>query len=275
MRVVDKWWNLLYNLTISTMTAATILQLKGAYKAMKIYVTEDYETMSRKAANILSSQIILKPSSVVGLPTGSSPLGMYQQLVRWYEKGDLDFSAVKTVNLDEYVGLEPTHEQSFCYYMNTNLFDHVNINPANTNIPDGLVADPQAECEWYNKVIRDMGGIDIQVLGIGHNGHIGFNEPGGAFEKETHVVDLTERTIQANSRFFASPDDVPRQAMTMGIKSIMMAKKILVVISGGDKADIVKEAFTGPITPQVPASILQLHPYVTLVGDRAALSKLA
>ena len=241
---------------------------------MKIYMTEDYQTMSRKAANILSAQIILKPNSVLGLATGSTPIGMYKQLVIWYEKGDLDFAQIKTVNLDEYVGLEPTHEQSYRYFMQNNLFDHVNINPANTNVPDGLVADPQAECDWYNQVIRKLGGIDIQVLGMGHNGHIGFNEPGHAFELETHVVDLSERTIQANARFFASADEVPRQAMTMGIKSIMMAKKILMLVSGEDKAEAVWKAFAGPVTPQVPASILQLHPYVTLVGDKAALSKL-
>ena len=241
---------------------------------MKIYMTEDYQTMSRKAANILSAQIILKPNSVLGLATGSTPIGMYKQLVIWYEKGDLDFAQIKTVNLDEYVGLEPTHEQSYRYFMQNNLFDHVNINPANTNVPDGLVADPQAECDWYNQVIRKLGGIDIQVLGMGHNGHIGFNEPGNAFELETHVVDLSERPIQANARFFASADEVPRQAMTMGIKSIMMAKKILILFSGEDKAEAVWKAFAGPVTPQVPASILQLHPYVTLVGDKAALSKL-
>ena len=241
---------------------------------MKIYMTEDYQTMSRKAANILSAQIILKPNSVLGLATGSTPIGMYKQLVIWYEKGDLDFAQIKTVNLDEYVGLEPTHEQSYRYFMQNNLFDHVNINPANTNVPDGLVADPQAERDWYNQVIRKLGGIDIQVLGMGHNGHIGFNEPGNAFELETHVVDLSERTIQANARFFASADEVPRQAMTMGIKSIMMAKKILMLVSGEDKAEAVWKAFAGPVTPQVPASILQLHPYVTLVGDKAALSKL-
>ena len=241
---------------------------------MKIYVTEDYQAMSRKAANILSAQVILKPNSVLGLATGSTPVGMYKQLVIWYEKGDLDFAAVKTVNLDEYVGLEPTHEQSYHHYMQENLFDHVNINPANTNVPDGLAADPKAECAWYNQVIRQLGGIDLQVLGMGHNGHIGFNEPGNAFELETHVVDLSERTIEANARFFVSADEVPRQAMTMGIKSIMMAKKILLMVSGEDKAEAVKRAFTGPVTPQMPASILQLHPYVTLVGDKAALSKL-
>ena len=241
---------------------------------MKIYMTEDYQTMSRKAANILSAQIILKPNSVLGLATGSTPIGMYKQLVIWYEKGDLDFAQIKTVNLDEYVGLEPTHEQSYRYFMQNNLFDHVNINPANTNVPDGLVADPQAECDWYNQVIRKLGGIDIQVLGMGHNGHIGFNEPGEAFELETHVVDLQESTIAANARFFEKKEDVPSRAITMGIKSIMLARQILVVVSGEDKADIVKAAFTGPVTPHVPASILQMHPNVVLVGDKAAMSKL-
>ena len=241
---------------------------------MKIYVTEEYKALSRKAANIVSAQVILKPNSVLGLATGSTPEGMYAQLVDWYKKGDLDFAGVKSVNLDEYVGLEQTHEQSYHYFMENNLFAHVNINPANTNIPDGLAADPAAECKWYNQVIRDMGGIDLQVLGLGGTGHIGFNEPGDAFELETHVVDLKEETIKANSRFFASPDDVPRQAMTMGIKSIMMARKILLMVSGEDKADAVKRAFVGTVTPQVPASILQLHPSVPLVGDKAALSKL-
>ena len=241
---------------------------------MKIYVAEDYQSMSRKAANIVSAQVILNPASVLGLATGSTPVGMYKQLIDWYNKGDLDFDQVKSVNLDEYVGLAPDHPQSYRYFMQTNFFDHINIDPAATNVPQGLAADPAAECARYNQVIRGLGGIDIQVLGMGHNGHIGFNEPGNAFELETHVVDLSERTIQANARFFASADEVPRQAMTMGIKSIMMAKKILMLVSGEDKAEAVWKAFAGPVTPQVPASILQLHPYVTLVGDKAALSKL-
>ena len=241
---------------------------------MKIYVADDYKGMSRKAANIVSAQVILNPSCVLGLATGSTPVGMYKQLIDWYNKGDLDFSQVKTVNLDEYVGLAPTHDQSYRYFMQTNLFDHVNIDVANTNVPDGLAEDPEAECRRYNQVIRDLGGIDIQVLGMGHNGHIGFNEPDHAFELETHVVDLAESTIQANARFFASRDEVPKRAMTMGIKSIMQARRILVVVSGEDKADIVKTAFTGPVVPQVPASILQMHPDVVLVGDKAALSKI-
>ena len=241
---------------------------------MKIYCTENYQQMSRQAANIISAHVILKPNCVLGLATGSTPIGMYQQLIEWYKKGDLDFSQVKSVNLDEYVGLAPTHDQSYRYFMQANLFDHVNIDVANTHVPNGLAEDPEAECRRYNDIIRNLGGIDVQVLGMGHNGHIGFNEPDMAFELETHVVDLQESTIEANCRFFASRDEVPRQAMTMGIKSIMQARQILVVVSGADKADIVKKAFTGPVVPQVPASILQMHPNVLLVGDKAALSKL-
>ncbi len=241
---------------------------------MRIYVADDYTGMSRKAANILSAHVILKPNCVLGLATGSTPIGTYKQLIDWYNKGDLDFTDVHTVNLDEYVGLSPEHDQSYRYFMQTNLFDHINIKRENTNVPNGLAEDLDAECARYNQVIRDLGGIDIQVLGMGHNGHIGFNEPGHAFELETHAVDLTQNTIDANARFFASKDEVPRRAVTMGIKSIMQAKQILVVVSGADKADIVKAAFTGPVTPEVPASILQMHPDVVLVGDKAALSKL-
>ena len=241
---------------------------------MKIYVSEDYRDMSRKAANIVSAHVILNPTCVLGLATGSTPIGMYRQLIDWYNKGDLDFSQVKSVNLDEYVGLAPTHDQSYRYFMQHNLFDHVNIDPANTNVPNGLAEHPEAECERYNQVIRSLGGIDVQVLGMGHNGHIGFNEPGHAFELETHVVNLTERTIEANARFFASKDEVPKRAITMGIKSIMQARQILVVVSGEDKAEIVKKAFYGPVVPEVPASILQMHPNVVLCGDKAALSKI-
>ena len=241
---------------------------------MKIYVSDDYKDMSRKAANIVSAHVILNPACVLGLATGSTPIGMYKQLIDWYNKGDLDFSQVKSVNLDEYVGLAPTHDQSYRYFMQHNLFDHVNIDVANTNVPNGLASDPEAECERYNQVIRSMGGIDIQVLGMGHNGHIGFNEPADHFPLETHVVELQESTINANARFFASKDEVPKKAMTMGIRSIMQARQILVVVSGEDKAEIVKKAFFGPVTPQVPASILQMHPNVVLVGDKAALSKI-
>lgn len=241
---------------------------------MKIYMGEDYKGMSRKAANIISAQIILKPDCVLGLATGSTPIGTYDQLVNWYEKGDLDFSKVVTINLDEYKGLSGDNDQSYRYFMNKHLFDRINIYKENTYVPNGLEADSKKACKEYNDIITKCGGIDMQLLGLGHNGHIGFNEPGGAFEKETHCVNLTKSTIEANKRFFEKEEDVPRQAYTMGIKSIMQAKKILVVVSGEDKADIVKEAFTGPVTPEVPASVLQLHNDVTLVGDRAALSKI-
>ena len=241
---------------------------------MRVYVAENYTDMSRKAANILSAQVILKPDTVLGLATGSSPVGTYQQLIAWYQKGDLDFAQVRTVNLDEYAGLAPDHEQSYRHFMQENFFDHINILQENTNVPNGLAPDLEAECQRYNQVIQRLGGIDVQLLGMGHNGHIGFNEPGHAFELETHVVDLTANTIDANARFFASRDEVPRQAITMGIKSIMQAQRIVMVVSGEDKADIVRAAFTGPVVPQVPASILQMHPNFILVGDKAALSKL-
>lgn len=241
---------------------------------MQVYVAENYADMSRKAANILSAQVILKPDTVMGLATGSSPVGTYQQLIEWYKKGDLDFAQVRTVNLDEYAGLAPEHSQSYRRFMQENFFDHINILRENTHVPNGLAPDLEAECRRYNQVIQRLGGIDIQLLGMGHNGHIGFNEPGQAFELETHVVDLTDNTIEANARFFASRDEVPRQAITMGIKSIMQAQRIVMVVSGADKADMVRAAFAGPVVPQVPASILQMHPNFILVGDKAALSKL-
>lgn len=241
---------------------------------MKIYKAKDYKDMSRKAANIISAQVIMKPNCILGLATGSTPIGTYDQLVEWYNKGDLDFSEVTTVNLDEYKGLPRTNDQSYYYFMHQHLFDRVNIDPERTNVPNGMEPDAEKECGRYEELIRSLGGVDLQLLGLGHNGHIGFNEPGEAFEKETHCVDLTESTIEANKRFFASADDVPKQAYTMGIKTIMQAKKILIVVNGENKADIVERAFFGPITPEVPASILQLHNDVTLVGDEAALAKI-
>ncbi|MGN1193199.1 MAG: glucosamine-6-phosphate deaminase [Dorea sp.] len=241
---------------------------------MQIYKASDYKDMSRKAANIISAQVIMKPNCVLGLATGSTPIGTYQQLIEWYKKGDLDFSEVTTVNLDEYKGLPRTSDQSYYYFMHQNLFDQVNINPENTHLPNGMEMDSEKECNRYEALIHSLGGVDLQLLGLGHNGHIGFNEPNEAFEKETHCVDLQERTIEANKRFFASAEDVPRQAYTMGIKTIMQAKKILVVVSGEDKADIVARAFFGPVTPSVPASILQMHNDVTLVGDAAAFSRI-
>ena len=241
---------------------------------MKIYKAKDYKDMSRKAANIISAQVIMKPNCVLGLATGSTPIGTYDQLVEWYNKGDLDFSEVTTVNLDEYKGLPRTNDQSYYYFMHQHLLDRVNIDPERTNVPNGMEPDAEKECGRYEELIRSLGGVDLQLLGLGHNGHIGFNEPGEAFEKETHCVDLTESTIEANKRFFASADDVPKQAYTMGIKTIMQAKKILIVVNGENKAGIVERAFFGPVTPEVPASILQLHNDVTLVGDEAALAKI-
>ena len=240
---------------------------------MKIISAKDYQALSRAAANIISAQVILKPSCVLGLATGSSPVGTYQQLIEWYKKGDLDFSQVRTVNLDEYVGLDKDHDQSYAYFMRTNLFDHINVDPANTNIPDGTEPDSEKECARYEAVVESMGGVDIQVLGLGHTGHIGFNEPADEFPKTTHCVDLTESTIEANKRFFADVNDVPRQAYTMGIKTIMSAKTILLLVSGADKAQILHDCLCGPIVPQVPASILQLHGDVIVIADEAAMSK--
>lgn len=239
---------------------------------MNIIRAKDYQDMSRKAANIISAQIIMKPDCVLGLATGSTPVGTYRQLIEWYEKGDLDFSRVSTVNLDEYRGLTHIDPQSYYYFMQENLFDHVNIDKTATHVPDGTNPDAADACAKHEQIIKSLGGIDLQLLGLGNNGHIGFNEPGAAFEKETHLVDLAESTIRANARFFTSIDEVPKQAYTMGIRTIMQAKKILVVVSGESKADIVSRAFFGPVTPEVPASILQMHPDVTVVCDEAALS---
>ena len=205
---------------------------------MKIFKMKDYDQMSQKAANLIAAQIITKPDCVLGLATGSSPIGTYKQLIEKYNNGDLDFSKVTTVNLDEYKGLPRDNDQSYYYFMNDNLFDHVNIDKENTHVPNGMIEDSEKECADYEALIASLGGQDLQLLGLGHNGHIGFNEPADAFDKTTHCVDLTESTIEANKRFFASADEVPRQAYTMGIGTIMQAKKILIIVSGEDKADI-------------------------------------
>ena len=240
---------------------------------MKIYRAKDYNDMSRKAANLISAQILLKPNCVLGLATGSTPLGTYRQLVERYNQGNLDFSEITTVNLDEYKGLTHDNSQSYYYFMNENLFSKVNINKSKVFLPDGTEPDSETACQKYNEILHAVGVIDLQLLGLGHNGHIGFNEPADFFTTETHCITLSERTIQANARFFATAEEVPRQAYTMGIKTIMSTEKVLVVISGEDKADIVKKAFFGPITPQVPASILQLHRNAVIIADEAALSK--
>lgn len=241
---------------------------------MRIIRAKDYEEMSRRGANLIAAQVRIKPNCVLGLATGSTPIGLYQHLIQWYQNGDLDFSQVQSVNLDEYWGLSPEHDQSYRYFMNDNLFQHVNIPLAHTNVPNGLAEDAAQECQRYEAVIQGLGGIDLQLLGLGHNGHIAFNEPADSFSPMTHHVALTESTIQANQRFFASIDDVPKSALSMGIGSIMKAKRILLLVSGAEKADILKRSLTGAITPQVPASVLQLHRDVTVVADEAALAQL-
>ena len=239
---------------------------------MRIICAKDYKEMSEMAADIIGAQVLLKPDAVLGLATGSTPIGTYEELVRRYEAGRLDFSKIKTVNLDEYRGLTRDNDQSYYYFMHSHLFDHININKNNTKVPDGMEPDVLKAGQDYENIIKNYGGIDLQLLGLGNNGHIGFNEPGDEFIDKTHVVDLTESTIEANKRFFASIDDVPKQAYTMGIGSIMRAKRVLMVVNGKGKAEIVKEAFFGPITPKVPASILQLHNDFILIGDVEALS---
>ncbi|WMJ22016.1 glucosamine-6-phosphate deaminase [Paludicola sp. MB14-C6] len=242
---------------------------------MKLIKATDYKDMSKKAASIFAAQITLKPNCVLGLATGSTPLGTYAQLINWYNDGDLDFSQVKTVNLDEYVGLDGNNNQSYRYFMNDKLFNHVNIDKANTNVPNGKATDKQAECDRYEALIKALGGIDVQLLGIGNNGHIGFNEPNKYFDKGTHEVNLTESTITANARFFATMDEVPKTAISMGVQTIMQAKKIVLIANGPAKADIIYETCFGPITPDVPASALQLHPDVTVIVDEEAYATVA
>ena len=241
---------------------------------MKIIVAKDYAEMSRKAASILAAQLIQKPDCVLGLATGGTPVGTYEKLVEWYNAGDLDFSQVTTVNLDEYRGLPRTNDQSYWYFMHEHLFNHVNVRPDAVNVPNGENPDAEAACAEYEEIIKAVGGIDLQLLGIGHDGHIGFNEPADHFAVTTQCVDLTDETIEANKRFFASKDDVPRQAYTMGIGTIMKARKVLLIANGKGTAEIVKKSFFGPVCPQVPASILQLHPDFTLVIDEEAASLL-
>lgn len=237
---------------------------------MRMIKCKDYQEVSAAAARLIAAQITLKPDCVLGLATGSSPIGAYQKLADWNKEGKLDFSQVRSVNLDEYAGLDPEHDQSYAYFMRHNLFDHVNIDLKNTNVPSGVSGD--GECERYDKLISDFGGIDLQLLGLGVNGHIGFNEPDDHFSLGTHKVALTESTRQANKRFFSSIDEVPTHAYTMGVRDILQARRVVMVASGAGKAQAIKEAFFGPVTPQVPASILQYHPDFILVADEEALS---
>ncbi len=237
---------------------------------MRIIIASDYEDMSRKAADIISAQIHRKPSCILGLATGSTPIGLYEQLCNDCASGVTSFSEVSTFNLDEYRGIDGAHEQSYRYFMNEHLFNNVNIDLSNTHVPDGSNLDSIAACAAYDQAIDSTEGIDLQLLGIGHNGHIGFNEPADSFPVHTHCVDLSESTIQANSRLFENAEDVPRQAYTMGVGTIMKSRSILVVASGDDKAHIVRDAFFGPVVPSVPASVLQLHSNVTVLVDAQA-----
>ncbi len=232
---------------------------------MKLIKVNSYEELSEKAADLIAAQVIVKPNCVLGLATGSSPVGTYKRLIADYNSGKLDFSCVTTVNLDEYVGLDGSNEQSYRYFMDHNLFNHVNIDKAKTFVPNGLAADTKAEGEAYDEMVKALGGTDLQLLGIGLDGHIGFNEPDEFFTAPTHEVVLDESTIKANARFFASEADVPKTALTMGMKTIMSAKKILLIANGPEKAAVVEKALTGPVTPALPASILQLHPDVTVI----------
>ena len=237
---------------------------------MRIIKTKDYQEMSRKAANLISAQMMMKPDCVLGLATGSSPIGTYKQLVEYYQKGELDFSQVNTVNLDEYRGISRTNKNSYWYFMHEKLFNKINMNPFKIHLPDGENMDDQEVCLNYNHLIETLGGIDLQLLGLGMDGHIGFNEPGVAFNLQTHVADLHESTLNANQKFFPKEEQVPKQAYTMGIKSILQAHKIVMIVSGEEKAEMVREAFLGAITNTIPASILQTHPDFILVTDQEA-----
>lgn len=241
---------------------------------MRIIIAENYEKMSLKAAGFIASQMILQPASILGLATGSTPLGTYKKLIELNQEGILDFSKTKTFNLDEYLRLSPQNTQSYFYFMQKNFFDQININPDQTHIPNGEAESIETECLSYEKAIQDAGGIDLQILGIGSNGHIGFNEPDEYFEAITHKVKLTQETIQANSRFFEKIEDVPTEAISMGMRTIMRARKVLLIASGTSKSQAIFDALYGPITPKHPASILQLHPDATFVLDVDAASKL-
>ncbi len=238
---------------------------------IRVIQTRNYEEMSRRAAAMVQAQILLKPDAVLGLPAGRTPIGTYEELIRMNREGMLDFSKVRTVNLDEYIGLGPEHIQSFRYFMDSSLFARINIDPANTYVPDGCAPDESFACEEYDALIRSLGGIDLQILGIGHNGHIGFNEPDEAFIAGTHMVELTEDTLRANASLFPDPEAMPKYAVTIGMGAIMHAKRILLIANGVGKAKALRAAIEGPVTPKVPASILQLHPDVTVICDTEAM----
>ena len=239
---------------------------------IQIVKVKDYATLSKKAAMFIAAEIVQRKSPVLGLATGSTPVGTYRELRMLFNEGKLDFSSVRSVNLDEYRGLSPEDPHSYRYFMNEELFNHVNIKKENTHVPDGRLADEKEACESYEKLIQSLGGIHLQLLGLGHDGHIGFNEPSESFPANTHCVKLTEETINANQRFFNSKDEVPKEAYTMGIGTIMGAEKILLLVSGKDKASILQKVLEGAVSPEVPASILQFHKNVILIADEEALS---
>lgn len=241
---------------------------------MRIIITESYEEMSTAAARIVAGQLYLKPNSVLGLATGSTPLLMYQKLVQVHEQIGLDFSEAISFNLDEYLGLEPENPQSYHYFMHENFFDKINIKPENIFIPNGKPDNLDKECKHYDKLIESKGGIDLQILGVGQNAHIGFNEPDIKFEATTHKVKLDEETIEANARFFSDRKDVPRYAISMGIKTIMLAKKVILLANGKNKAEAIYKAIYGGVRPDAPASILQLHQDVLIIVDKEAAALL-
>ena len=237
---------------------------------VNIVVAKNPAEVGKLAADQFEAVLRVKPACVIGLATGSTPLPLYRELIEREKAGRVDFSRVRSANLDEYKGLSPDHPQSYRRFMQENLFDHISIKPENTIVPDGLAQDVDAMCVAYEKQIEDWGGVDVQLLGIGHDGHIGFNEPCDSFPRMTHEVELTDMTREANKRFFDSIDEVPAAAFTMGIGTVMAAKKIVMVVTGADKAEILRQSFFGPVTPEVPASVLQFHPDVTLICDEAA-----
>lgn len=232
---------------------------------MRIIQAKSYEDLSKKAAALISAEVIAKPNAVVGLATGSTPIGTYAQLVELYKNGYVDFSQARTVNLDEYCGLAPDNDQSYRYFMNEKLLNHININMENTFLPDGMAQDLEQECKRYDELIDNLGGMDIQLLGIGHNGHIAFNEPNDTFPAFTNISKLGASTIEANARFFDSLSEVPTAAITVGMKGIMQARKVLLLANGEDKKQIIEKSLYGEITPNVPASILQLHSNLTVI----------
>lgn len=242
---------------------------------MEVIITSSYEEMSRVSAKIIASEIRRKHDLTLGLATGDTPIGTYEELVRIHQEEGLDFSKIKSFNLDEYIGLAPLHKNSYNFFMRENLFDKININIANVFVPQGNTEDPEEYCKWYEQQIKNYGGIDLQVLGIGRDGHIAFNEPGSSFASRTRVKALHKQTLEDNSRFFTSMDDVPRFAITMGIGTILESRRILLIANGEKKADVVASFIEGPVTSQITASALQLHTDVTVVLDNEAASKLA